>query len=164
MRPVAVKVAQVIGAWVYCFEAPTTQRELVRVLLMPVFLVVSLSFFFFFFFLWLGGDLYLLFFLFITIIIIIIYDFAPLTPYQQETIKNTLSALADVIYASYGYDDDDDWVGVVLAIKLPQSTTPELQLSYDDWDEMCAEHGFDYADSEATGRNEYNGEFMGFKN
>ena len=73
--------------------------------------------------------------------------------WNQDSIKNTLSAIAKVIRSSQG----DGWDGVLLATALPQSTTPKLQLTFDEWEDTCREHGFEYVDSEATGRNEFGG-------
>ena len=73
---------------------------------------------------------------------------------DQASIKSVLSAIEQVIKASSGYD----WDGVLLAVALPQSLTPRLQLSFEDWEDICRENGFEYVDSEATGRNEFGGE------
>ena len=70
--------------------------------------------------------------------------------HRQESIKNVLSAIDQVIKAGCGYD----WDGVLLAVALPQSTTPHLQLTYEYWEDICRDFGFEYVDSEAKGRNE----------
>ena len=49
------------------------------------------------------------------------------------------------------------WDGVCLAVSMPQSSTPVLEQSLDDWEEMCQEFGFEYVEFEAKGRNEYGG-------
>ncbi|KAL9080397.1 MAG: hypothetical protein Q9157_000853 [Trypethelium eluteriae] len=35
------------------------------------------------------------------------------------------------------------------------TVTPYLDLSFDDWDDICRDFGFEFIDAEATGRNEY---------
>ncbi|RAL59798.1 hypothetical protein DID88_000427 [Monilinia fructigena] len=47
------------------------------------------------------------------------------------------------------------WDGVCLAVAMPQSTTPYLEKSFDEWEELCQEHGFEFVDFESKGRNEY---------
>ena len=46
---------------------------------------------------------------------------------------------------------------MLLAVALPQSIIPNLQLSFEDWEDVCRDFGFEYVDSEAKGRNEYGG-------
>jgi hypothetical protein len=53
------------------------------------------------------------------------------------------------------------WDGACLAVAMPQSTTPNLQKSTDEWEDLCRESGFEYIDSEAKGRNEYGGASLG---
>jgi hypothetical protein len=38
---------------------------------------------------------------------------------------------------------------------MPQGETSQLQLTFDDWDEICRELGFEYIDSSAKGMNEF---------
>ena len=40
---------------------------------------------------------------------------------------------------------------------MPQAVTPHLELSFDEWEDICREFGFEFVDAEATGRNEYGG-------
>lgn len=49
------------------------------------------------------------------------------------------------------------WDGVCLAVAMPQSTTPYLEKSFEEWEETCQEFGFEFVDFEAKGRNEYSG-------
>ena len=51
---------------------------------------------------------------------------------------------------------------VCLAVAMPQSTTPYLDLEKEEWEETCLEFGFEYVDIEAKGKNEF-GEEMGVK-
>ncbi len=47
------------------------------------------------------------------------------------------------------------WDGVCLAVAMPQSTTPYLEKSDEEWEELCQEYGFEYVDFERKGRNEF---------
>jgi len=51
------------------------------------------------------------------------------------------------------YDVD----GVCLAVAMPQSVTPHLEKSFDEWEELCQEFGSEFVDFENKGRNEYSG-------
>jgi hypothetical protein len=73
-------------------------------------------------------------------------------------VKGALQAIADVIEKACGYAGDV----VCLAVAMPQSTTPYLELEKEVWEETCLEFGFEYVDSEAKGKNEF-GEEMGVK-
>lgn len=66
--------------------------------------------------------------------------------------KNTLAALQKVVQ-SCGYA----WDGVCLAISMPQSLRPYLELSAEDWEDVCRAHQFEYVDYEFKGRNDYGG-------
>jgi hypothetical protein len=73
-------------------------------------------------------------------------------------IKEALQAIADVIERACGYSGD----AVCLAVAMPQSTTPYLDKSSEEWEELCMDYGFEFVDSEAKGKNEF-GEEMGIK-
>lgn len=81
-----------------------------------------------------------------------------MTETDVSVIKETLQAIADVIEKACGYGGDQ----VCLAVAMPQSTTPYLEKSAEEWDELCMEYGFEFVDSEAKGKNEF-GEEMGIK-
>ncbi|KAM3083658.1 hypothetical protein ACMFMG_002225 [Clarireedia jacksonii] len=68
----------------------------------------------------------------------------------QET-KVLLENVAEVVKEGCGYM----WDGVCLAVAMPQSTTPCLEKSFDEWEDLCQEHGFEFIDFESKGRNEY---------
>lgn len=68
-------------------------------------------------------------------------------------IKETLQAIADVMEKACGYSSDT----VCLAVAMPQSTTPYLEKSFEEWEELCMEFGFEYVDAEAKGRNDFGG-------
>jgi len=75
----------------------------------------------------------------------------PVTSSHLEVIKATLQAIQEVIEKHVGYA----WDGVCIAVAMPQSMTPYLERSLDDWDDLCRDSGFEYIDAEAKGRNEY---------
>ncbi len=52
------------------------------------------------------------------------------------------------------------WDGVCLAVGMPQSTTPYLEKSFEQWEEVCRGFGFEFVDFEARGRNEFSGGFF----
>ncbi|OCK77998.1 hypothetical protein K432DRAFT_332874 [Lepidopterella palustris CBS 459.81] len=82
-------------------------------------------------------------------------------PVREEhvvVIKETLQAIADVVEKACGYSSD----AVCLAIAMPQSTTPYLEKSFEEWEELCMEFGFEFVDAEAKGRNEF-GEPVGIE-
>jgi hypothetical protein len=80
----------------------------------------------------------------------------PVEAKDLDVIRDTMQAISEVIERACGYAGET----VCLAVALPQSTTPYLDKSSDEWDELCMEHGFEYIDSEATGKNEF-GEAVG---
>lgn len=82
----------------------------------------------------------------------------PVTHSDLDTIKATMKAIADVIERACGYAGDQ----VCLAIAMPQSTTPYLDMSVEEWDDIVMEHGFEYIDFEKSGnsKNDY-GEKVG---
>ncbi|PZC91808.1 Adaptin-binding domain containing protein [Pyrenophora tritici-repentis] len=80
----------------------------------------------------------------------------PVEAGDLETIKQTMQAVSDVIERACGYDGDV----VCLAIAMPQSTTPYLEKSSEEWEELAMDYGFEYIDSEKKGKNDF-GEAMG---
>lgn len=68
-------------------------------------------------------------------------------------VKTLLRSVAGVVKEGCGYS----WDGACLAVAMPQSTTPYLQKSFDEWGELCQELGFEFVDFEMKGRNEYMG-------
>jgi predicted nucleic acid-binding Zn-ribbon protein len=77
---------------------------------------------------------------------------------SQESLKQSLKAITDVIRKAAG----SNWDGTCLAVSTPQSITPFLQKTFEEWDQMCGQMRFEYVDSEAKGRNEY-GEPVGME-
>ncbi|KAF2126454.1 hypothetical protein P153DRAFT_297908 [Dothidotthia symphoricarpi CBS 119687] len=80
----------------------------------------------------------------------------PVEEKDVDTIKETMQAVAKVIERACGFGGDM----VCLAVAMPQSTTPYLEKSGEEWEETCMEYGFEYVDFEAKGKNEF-GEAMG---
>ncbi|KAF2027472.1 hypothetical protein EK21DRAFT_71927 [Setomelanomma holmii] len=80
----------------------------------------------------------------------------PVTQIDLTTSKDTMQAIADVIERACGYSGDQ----VCLAVAMPQSTTPYLDMAHEEWEDICTEHGFEYIDFEKTGKNEF-GEKVG---
>jgi len=62
-----------------------------------------------------------------------------------------MQAIADAIDRACGYSGDQ----VCLAVAMPQTTNPYLDLPGEEWDELCADAGFEYIDFEKTDRNEF---------
>ncbi|KAH6680732.1 hypothetical protein B0J14DRAFT_579261 [Halenospora varia] len=75
----------------------------------------------------------------------------PLNEEGLEEIKTLMKNVGEVVKEGCGYS----WDGVCLAVAMPQSTTPWLEKSFEDWEDLCQEFGFEFVDFEAKGRNEY---------
>lgn len=69
-----------------------------------------------------------------------------------EAMKRALKALQRVVKGC-GYA----WDGVCLAVAMPQSLQPRLELGVEQWEDLCREFQFEYVDFEFKGRNEYGG-------
>jgi hypothetical protein len=80
----------------------------------------------------------------------------PVTQADLTTIKDTMQAIADAIERACGFSGDQ----VCLAVAMPQSTTPYLDVPNDEWEDMCTDTGFEFVDFEKTGKNEF-GEKVG---
>ena len=77
----------------------------------------------------------------------------PLDDSGLKTIQDLLENVAEVVKKGCG----SSWEGVCLAVAMPQSITPYLEKSFDEWDDICQKHGFEYIDFASKARNEYNG-------
>lgn len=77
----------------------------------------------------------------------------PINDAGLHEIKVLLENVAEVVKEGCGFS----WDGVCLAVAMPQSTTPYLEKSFDDWEDLCQEVGFEFIDFESKGRNEYAG-------
>ncbi len=82
----------------------------------------------------------------------------PVETKDLDVIQDTMQAIADVIERACGYAGET----VCVAVAMPQSTTPYLDKPNDEWEELCMEHGFEYIDSEAKGKNDF-GETVGLQ-
>jgi hypothetical protein len=80
----------------------------------------------------------------------------PVGEKDLDAIKETMQAISDVIERACGYAGDT----VCLAVAMPQSTTPYLEKSAEEWEEACMDYGFEYIDFEAKGKNDF-GEAVG---
>lgn len=78
----------------------------------------------------------------------------PLDELGLGEVKKLLENVAEVVKEGCGLS----WDGVCLAVGMPQSTTPFLEKSFDEWEEICQEFGFEFVDFESKWRNEYSGE------
>ena len=67
-----------------------------------------------------------------------------------------MQAIADVIERACGHGGDQ----VCLAVAMPQSTTPHLDMGGEEWEEISIEYGFEYVDFESKEKNEF-GEKVG---
>lgn len=74
---------------------------------------------------------------------------------ELGAVKGLLESVQEVVREGCGYG----WDGVCLAVVMPQSQTPWLEKSADDWEDLCQDAGFEFVDFEAKGKNEYSGEF-----
>lgn len=73
-------------------------------------------------------------------------------------VRALLESVARVVKEGCGYA----WDGVCVAVAMPQSSTPCLERSGDDWTDLCQDYGFEFVDFEGRGRNEYSGGFCLF--
>jgi hypothetical protein len=80
----------------------------------------------------------------------------PVSQADFSTIKETMQAIADAIERACGFGGDQ----VCLAVAMPQSTTPYLDMPSEEWEDICTDTGFEYVDFEKTGKNEF-GEKVG---
>lgn len=77
----------------------------------------------------------------------------PVNEAGLSEVKHLLEHVAEVVKEGCGYS----WDGVCLAVAMPQSLTPHLEKSFNDWEDLCQEFGFEFVDFESKGRNEYSG-------
>ena len=64
-----------------------------------------------------------------------------------------MKAISKVVEKGAGYG----WDGVSLAVAMPQGTAPHLEKSFEDWEDLCREFGFEFVEAAAKGRNEFGG-------
>ncbi|KAG4426326.1 hypothetical protein IFR04_000509 [Cadophora malorum] len=75
----------------------------------------------------------------------------PINEEGLKEVKDLMEGVAEVVKEGCGLM----WDGVCLAVGMPQSTTPYLEKTFDEWEELCQEYGFEFVDFESKGRNEY---------
>ncbi|CZT40774.1 uncharacterized protein RSE6_00425 [Rhynchosporium secalis] len=75
----------------------------------------------------------------------------PIDEKALKEVRHLLENVAEVVKEGCGLM----WDGVCLAVGMPQSTTPYLEKSFDEWEELCQEYGFEFVDFESKGRNQY---------
>ncbi|CAD6505958.1 BgTH12-06890 [Blumeria graminis f. sp. triticale] len=75
----------------------------------------------------------------------------PLDQPSFDQIRSLLKHVSEVAKEGCGLT----WDGVCLAIAMPQSNTPQLSKSFDDWEGVCQEFGFEFVDFEMKGLNQY---------
>ncbi|KAF2762613.1 hypothetical protein EJ05DRAFT_7625 [Pseudovirgaria hyperparasitica] len=73
------------------------------------------------------------------------------SPEHIDTVKDSMRAVQAVIKEACG----DEWDGVCLAVAMPQTTVPYVEMETDEWEYTCREFGFEYVDSEAKEKNEF---------
>lgn len=77
----------------------------------------------------------------------------PIREEDTEGIKASIQAIQEVVEKACGYG----WDGISMAVAMPQSITPHLEKSAEDWEDLCRDFGFEYVDAEAKGKNEFGG-------
>ncbi|RDL39671.1 Uncharacterized protein BP5553_04011 [Venustampulla echinocandica] len=65
--------------------------------------------------------------------------------------KALLKHVSTVVKDGCGYS----WDGACLAVAMPQTITPYLEKSFEDWEDICQDFGFEFVDFESKGRNQY---------
>jgi hypothetical protein len=77
----------------------------------------------------------------------------PIDEAELKNVKEMLESVGEVVKEGCGMA----WDGVCLAVAMPQGVTPYLEKSFDEWEELCQDFGFEFVDFESKGRNEYSG-------
>jgi hypothetical protein len=77
----------------------------------------------------------------------------PVDEKELGEVKELLARVGEVAREGCGYG----WDGVCVAVGMPQSTTPYLEMSAEEWDDVCQDSGFEYVDFEGKGKNEFSG-------
>jgi hypothetical protein len=77
----------------------------------------------------------------------------PIDEAGLKAVKFLLENVREVVKEGCGYG----WDGVCLAVAMPQSTTPYLEKSFEEWEGICQDSGFEFIDFVKKGRNEFSG-------
>lgn len=75
-----------------------------------------------------------------------------------KDVKELLDSVSEVVKEGCGMT----WDGICLAVAMPQSAAPYLEKSFEEWEELCQEFGFEFVDFESKGRNDYYGRLSNF--
>lgn len=78
----------------------------------------------------------------------------PLSSLDLDFVRDALEAISEVVDRHVGFDSES----VRLAVAMPQSMTPHLEKSYEEWDEICGNYRFEYVDFMAKGKNQFGGQ------
>ncbi|KZF26571.1 hypothetical protein L228DRAFT_279749 [Xylona heveae TC161] len=79
----------------------------------------------------------------------------PVSVNELGDVKASIKAIGQVVGSGSGYS----WDGICLAVEMQRSiatTDSAVQLpTAEEWDDSCQDHGFEYVDLNAKGRNEF---------
>jgi hypothetical protein len=82
----------------------------------------------------------------------------PIDEAGMRGVKDLLEGVGKVVKDGCGYA----WDGVCIAVAMPQSVAPKMEMGSEEWGDVCQDCGFEFVDFEEKGRNEYSGWFYGF--
>jgi hypothetical protein len=80
----------------------------------------------------------------------------PVSQDELGHVKDAMKTVQKAIEKASGFS----WDGTCLAVATKPAATPSLEKSVEDWERLCQDHGFEYVDVEAKGKNEF-GEMLG---
>ncbi|RKF74281.1 Uncharacterized protein C19A8.11c [Golovinomyces cichoracearum] len=75
----------------------------------------------------------------------------PMVQTDLDEIKICLNCMGKVVKEGCGLM----WDGVCFSVAMPQTLTPSLDISLDNWEDMCQEFGFEFIDLGMKGRNQF---------
>lgn len=79
----------------------------------------------------------------------------PIDEAGMRRVKDLLEGVGKVAKEGCGYA----WDGVCVAVAMPQSVAPKMEMGSEEWGDVCQDYGFEFVDFEEKGRNEYSGRF-----
>ncbi|TQS34434.1 hypothetical protein Golomagni_05184 [Golovinomyces magnicellulatus] len=77
----------------------------------------------------------------------------PMVPADLNEIRVCLKCMGKVVKEGCGLM----WDGVCFSVAMPQTLTPSLEISLENWEDMCQEFGFEFIDLGMKGRNQFSG-------
>lgn len=89
----------------------------------------------------------------------------PSTPAEFGQIKEMITSVGKVVKEGLDGGIGGSWEGVALAVAWKRSVVPGVEVSGEEWEELCMDGGFEFIDGEAEvgkengGRNEYGGKY-----